>query len=192
MGQKASQLKLTDIYQLRNETLFTESEIKEFHRDFLKHHPSGKMTEEDLQKLYKKVFPTGDPKMLVNQIFRIYDTDKNGFIDFREFLCVLSVIANGPSQAKLKLAFELYDQDGSGFISREEYESILMASLLCQGIRKAACALTKNEGAEKNPDRVTFERLDSNSDNKVSFEEFEEYSKRDPTLVGLMKLAGGQ
>lgn len=33
--------------------------------------------------MYRDVFPSGDPVPFAEQMFRVYDTDKNGYIDFR-------------------------------------------------------------------------------------------------------------
>lgn len=57
--------------------------------------------------------------------FRAYDTDGNGVINFREFLCALSVTTRGSAEEKLGWSFNLYDADGDGYISRQEATDIL-------------------------------------------------------------------
>ena len=35
-----------------------------------------------MTEVYEKIMPDGNPKFFVDQIFRIFDQDENGYIDF--------------------------------------------------------------------------------------------------------------
>ncbi len=39
-------------------------------------------------QIYSKCFPTGNANEFCDHVFRTFDTDKNGYIDFKEFLLV--------------------------------------------------------------------------------------------------------
>lgn len=53
-------------------------------------------------------------------MFNVFDENKNGSIDFKEFICALSITSRGRLDEKLRWAFQLYDIDGDGTITYNE------------------------------------------------------------------------
>ena len=78
MGTKSSkEAKLTkeDLEFLVKTTGHNEETLKEFHQDFLKDCPSGRLSKAKFTEMYKKFFPSGDGDQLTQHMFRVFDTD---------------------------------------------------------------------------------------------------------------------
>jgi len=184
MGGESSKLTPTQLSDLRQQSQFTETEIKKFYKGFMKRYPNGKLSKEELIQVYKEVFPNGDPIPFAVQMFWVYDTDNNGFMDFREFICGLALLANGTPKQKLSIIFQSYDVDGSGYISKWEFQSMAAA------IYKAVDPIQNRENNDTTESfalaNLLFERMDKNNDDNVSFEEFANAACNDPQIKALL------
>lgn len=58
---------------------------------------------------------------LIREIFNAIDTDKSGYIDFKNFIVGLSVLRHGTHEQKLWLAFRAYDTMGLETLDRVRY-----------------------------------------------------------------------
>jgi len=61
-------------------------EVQEKFSDFCSEFPNGKMKREHLRKLLGRALPSQAVKNMEKHVFKIFDDDNDGFIDFAEFL----------------------------------------------------------------------------------------------------------
>ncbi len=119
MGQsktKVAGVELDDdtIDRLTRNTNYTPEQIYQWHAAFLRDCPNGKLTARQFTHVYKKFYPEHEADKYSSQVFRTFDMDNNGYIDFVEFLLAVNVNSNGDTRDKLGLAFDIYDMNGNG------------------------------------------------------------------------------
>ncbi|KZW04277.1 EF-hand [Exidia glandulosa HHB12029] len=188
MGKSQSKLSPEQLADLQKNTHFEKKELQQWYKGFLKDCPSGQLDKEEFRKIYKQFFPFGDPTSFSEYVFDVFDENKNGTIDFKEFICALSVTSRGQLEEKLKWAFQLYDIDKDGFITYDEMLQIVQAIYKMAG---STHRLPPDEDTpEKRVDKI-FKNMDANKDARLTFEEFVEGSKQDPTILAALRIYDG-
>ena len=72
-------------------TKFKEEKIVAWFKRFRKECPDGRLTRHHLRALFQKVFPDGNASKITSHVFRIFDSDGNDFLDFKEFLMAIDI-----------------------------------------------------------------------------------------------------
>jgi serine/threonine-protein phosphatase 2B regulatory subunit len=113
-----------------------------------------------------------DPSPQCESVFQLFDANKSGQVDIREFLISLVNFSDVGKDDKLKFAFMIFDEDGNGVITKQELTRILKANHFAQ---------TEAEVARK-ADTI-MAQADKDGDGVVTFEEFIIVSKKYPNVL---------
>lgn len=185
MGPKNSKLKPQVMSDLVENTEFTKDEIKLWYHGFKEDYPQGYITLNNFKDIYNSFYPEGDAATFAEHTFRIFDSNKDGRIDFREFITGLSVSSRGSFEEKLSWIFELYDTNSNGFISRDEMFVIVKSIMVMTVDTTKVPESDAVAHAEKRVDQI-YQKMDKNADGLLSLEEFIELGKNDPTLCNVL------
>lgn len=122
---KSSALSKELLEDLKSNTKYTEAELCTWYQSFLKECPGGKISKEQFEGIYASFFPNADPTEYARHVFRSFDTNADGTLDFKEYIVALHLTSGGKTLQKLEWAFALYDVDGNGTISKNEIHEIV-------------------------------------------------------------------
>lgn len=184
MGKRHSKIAPRTLAELRDQTNFTVEEIQDWYKEFNSNWPKGVLTAEEFKKEYSTFFPLGNASEFAKHVFRVFDQNDDGLLDFREFVCGFSVVLRGRMEDKLEFSFQMYDINGNGFISREEMSEVLSAMYKVESFLSNAL---DHVDPEERTDSI-FNQMDANCDDKLSLEEFIQGVKKDPQLVKIMDI----
>ncbi|KAI8903766.1 hypothetical protein EDD86DRAFT_214192 [Gorgonomyces haynaldii] len=168
-------------------TRFTQKELVQWHRGFVKDCPSGQMDKKDLHNIYKQYFPFGDANKYANAVFGHLDIDKDGFINFDDFIQSLDISAKGSMEEKLEWSFRLYDLDEDGYISHAEMLYIVDSIYRLVGDMN----LPKDEEDPQQRVEKVFKLMDLDRDGLLSKEEYIQGGINDPSIVESLNLYAG-
>merc|ERR1719509_109723 len=170
MGCKNGKLVLgeKDLHDIAGTSGMDPTQVQQKFDDFVRAYPNGKISKKHFKTLISEALlmsealPKTKDKMekLTNHIFRVYDSNNDGYIDFVEFMVVYHVMTQGSIEDIYGKIFRLFDVNGDGTITIQEMQRLVKD--LCELIRTT-------------PDEIAmgvFKEMDTNEDKKISKEEF--------------------
>ncbi|CAL8257632.1 unnamed protein product [Boreogadus saida] len=128
MGNATSSAISKEILEdLKLNTKFTETEICQWYENFQKQCPTGRISPEEFEQIYSRFFPESDATSYAQHVFRSFDTNDDGTLDFKEYIIALHMTSTGKTTRKLEWAFSLFDVDKNGYITKTEVTEICQA-----------------------------------------------------------------
>lgn len=156
---------------LKLNTKFSETELVQWYDNFKRQCPTGRITKEEFQTIYTKFFPDSDANSYAQHVFRSFDTNDDGTLDFKEYIIALHMTSTGKTTSKLEWAFSLFDVDKNGYITKSEVKEICTA-IFKMIPREDLSALPQDENTpEKRADKL-WKVFDKRDNDRVAEGEF--------------------
>ncbi len=114
--------------------------------------------------------------------FRTLDNDESGYLDLKEFLLAIDLVAARNAEEKILWAFRQYDADNSGYVDRKEMNHVF------KSLYKMLNVI--GEAPKENPEAMAqkiFDEIDVDSDGVLSQEEFLKGCTNDDELMRLFE-----
>jgi len=73
-----------DLNYIARNTAMDKAAVERQYQNFLKKHPDGQISRKSFHAMMTECYPGTDTEKLERHIFRMYDTNKDGHIDFRD------------------------------------------------------------------------------------------------------------
>merc|ERR1711973_759084 len=141
-------------------------QVREHFDAFVLEHPNGKMKKKDFREMMAKALPKKDAGKMEKHVFRIYDTNNDGYIDFPEFMIVFYIMSDGSPEEVLGKIFRVFDVNSDDSITKKELTRLI----------KDMYGLLNNDNPEQASEKFiatsAFAEMDKDADGKITKEEF--------------------
>ncbi|XP_046954653.1 guanylyl cyclase-activating protein 3 isoform X1 [Lynx rufus] len=148
-----------------------------WYKEFMREYPSGLQTLHEFKTLLGLQGLNQKANEHVDQVYNTFDMNKDGFIDFLEFIAAINLVVRGKMEQKLKWYFKLYDADGNGSIDKKELLNIFMAVQALNGQQ----TLSPEEFTN-----LVFHKIDKNNDGELTLEEFINGTEEEQDLLEIV------
>jgi Ca2+-binding EF-hand superfamily protein len=153
-----------DIEFIMANTDFEREKILAWYEDFREKCPDYQLTKRDFIDFYKNLIPGNNPdeERFCEAVFQACDADKNGYIDFAEFMMTFWINARGNLREKLSWLFDVYDTDRTNYITQGELGRMLRLVFNMKCIK---------EDPYKKAE-IIFSKVDRSQDGRLTKQEF--------------------
>lgn len=184
MGNKHTVCLLTrdQIHDYVESTHFTAEEIRALWFHFKE--ISSSVTDDDLidKAEFQKAMLFRDSSLL-EQIFRVFDTDHDGTISFSEFISCLSTFSSkGTPEEKLRLSFQIYDVNGDNYIDKAELRGLVTSTMREHDV------VFSHESISRIVEETFAEIRPANPSDGISFEEYQAMVRDRPQALSILTL----
>jgi Ca2+-binding EF-hand superfamily protein len=154
--------------EIHKERVMRDMRMKKDILDLMDAIPHSKFSRETLEELYiqyanlspklddEDVVATGLPKSVfhkvisricqwkheeyfMDRLFKMFDTNCNQRVDFKELISGLSILIKGTNEEKLRMCFVLFDRNSDGYVDRDELREMLTSLYtLCNGTSESS------------------------------------------------------
>merc|ERR1712228_209723 len=120
----------------------------------------------DFREMMSKALPKKDASKMEKHVFRIYDSNNDGYIDFTEFMLIFFIMSDGTPEEVLTKIFRVFDVNSDGTITQKEMTKLIKDMY---GLLKSE---DPNLAAKDLISKSAFAEMDKDQDGKVTTAEF--------------------
>jgi len=171
-----------DIEFIARNTAMDRDNVESQYQNFLTQHPDGRISRKSFHDMMKDCYPGTDTEKLEKHIFRMYDKNDDGHIDFREFMIVLYIMSSGSPQENLKQIFRVFDINNDGSISLKELKRIV------KDLSHLISADNADQASQDILATTAFSEMDADNDGQITEEEFIEACMRQKKFSTMLTL----
>ena len=164
-------------------TQASKEDVEAYQANFLQNYPDGKIDKSGFSDMMKMAYPDQDIDKLKDHIFRMYDANDDGKIDFKEFMIVLTVISKGTPEENLEQIFRIFDVNNDGHISKKELYRVVKDLYTLMGKED-----NPDQETEKTLTDMAFTEMDVDGDSKISRDEFVRASQGNERITSMLTL----
>eukprot|EP01006_Ploeotia_vitrea_P064337 TRINITY_DN87596_c0_g1_i1.p1 TRINITY_DN87596_c0_g1~~TRINITY_DN87596_c0_g1_i1.p1 ORF type:complete len:201 (-),score=25.29 TRINITY_DN87596_c0_g1_i1:129-731(-) len=186
--ESSAKLSKKEVEELKksDQIKFHQDELEEWYTIFHENYPNGKMSRD--QFIHENVQAHGGDSSLWAYLFEQLDVDRDGCIDFKEFIESISIGTRGGSDEKLCWTFKFYDKDKNSYIEYQEMLVLFKAIFKLVEAVDVQNQLPVDHNAPAKRCQNIFEKMDTDNDGRLSIQEFIDGCKKDPTIMEVMEL----
>lgn len=151
------------IAQLAKKTKFSKQQLDNLYRQFNQHQQNGTLDKNGFEISFNQIGQ--NDQTWIDQTFSAFDHDKDGYINFADFVHGLSILKGGNMNERLHLVFSAYDLDNNGYIDKAELFEIIKSGFISKD-------MAYNDAAVQEVVENVFASGDQNNDGRLDFNEF--------------------
>ena len=171
MGNKSIKPVLTDqdLTDFIKSSGLDEVKVREAYKIFMSNHPNGTIERADFGQMVKTAYPirSVDTAKMEKCLFRMYDANNDGVIDFTEFMAIYNIMDAGTPEEVLGKIFNVFDTNHDGKIRKKELDKMV----------KDLYPLIKQDNPDCAPIedivKTVFAEMGKDTNEEITKEEFE-------------------
>eukprot|EP00092_Neocalanus_flemingeri_P025352 GFUD01027487.1.p1 GENE.GFUD01027487.1~~GFUD01027487.1.p1 ORF type:complete len:222 (-),score=61.18 GFUD01027487.1:417-1058(-) len=174
MGSKNGKpvLRQEDIADLSKSSGLDEANIRLYFDNFVAVHPDGKLKPKEFREMMAKALPKKDASKMEKHVFRIYDSNNDGVIDFTEFMLIFFIMSDGAPEEVLTKIFCVFDVNRDGTITQQEMTKLIKDMYGLLKSSNPQIIKDPNLAAKDLIAKSAFAEMDKDEDGKVTTNEF--------------------
>ena len=138
-----------DIDFLMDNTGFNSEQIQRWHVEFLNKCKTGLISFEQFNSYYRILLPKNlnekSKDEIIKKLFRLFDIDGDGNLNFTEFLVSFWIRCKAPTREKFTWVFNMFDLDRNGNLNYEEIKNALNLCLDMESLDDLLEELNRNK-----------------------------------------------